>query len=533
MNKRILFRIDNSENSGLGHISRSHGIGEQLEFMGYEVYYALDNSWPSEFAAIEPLAKRQVVLDSLHGQSEYEFLYSFMTRNEIPIMVLDSYKASIEWFDFFHRAQIRIFCLDDSNNHNDPRIYKIPYGIRYFGDRELPNLDVGAGALRNVVITAQGDSSIKLPKSTTTKRIFVYLGSNPQENEVKSVVSGVLRGLKNSELNIEMILIKSRFVSQDFLCDLFSEARLPPRVKLLLLDFCDGLLPVISSCDLVIGAANTIIYQTSACRIPQITFSLNPTQQNEDFQLEQIGHYFNLGNLDAFDDELFPKFLALTLNRLHILKTLLSDVNDRPGYAGARNAAIYIHSSLIKSNELSSNRHHREYSEERLSSSAVFTVRETKASDVNLILEGRNMESTRKYMIETKEISKPSHYAWWFTNHRENFIGLTGDAPCIYIWHEVREIRGEKFLIGGWTPVCKNLHFSTILEALNWQLGTTSVKYPGLKWLAAVHKDNSVTQFLVNRIGFKRANPESLLFDAALEMFFAGAPTDEYLLYSS
>ena len=533
MNKPILFRIDNSENSGLGHITRSHGIGEQLEFMGYEVYYALDNSWPSELAAIEPLAKRQVILDSLHGQSEYEFMYSFMARNEIPTMVLDSYKATTEWFDFFHGTQIRIFCLDDSNNYRDPRIHKIPYGIRYFGDRELPNFVAGAEALRNVVIAAQGNSSIKLPKLTSSKRIFVYLGSNPQEKEVRSVVSGVLRGLNGSESNIEILLIKSRFVSQDFLYNWFSASKLSPRVQFVLLDFCDSLLPVILSCDLVIGAANTIIYQTSACRIPQITFSLNHTQQNEDFQLEQIGHYFNLGYLDAFDDDHFPKFLNLTLNRLQILKTLQSKVNNRPGYEGAKNIATYIHSRLMKSNELSSNRYLNEYSEERLSSTNVFTVRETTASDVNLILEGRNMESTRKYMIETKEISKPSHYAWWFTNHRESFIGLTGNTPSIYIWHEVREFRGEKFLIGGWTPVCKNLHFSTILEALNWQLGTTSVKYPGLKWLAAVHKDNSVTQFLVNRIGFKKANPESLLFDAALEMFFAGAPTDEYLLYSS
>jgi hypothetical protein len=77
------------------------------------------------------------------------------------------------------------------------------------------------------------------------------------------------------------------------------------------------------------------------------------------------------------------------------------------------------------------------------------------------------------------------------------------------------------------------LHFSTILQALKWQLETTSSKHPGVKWLAAVHKDNTVTQFLVSRIGFKKASPESRFFDAALEMFFAGIPTDEYLLYSS
>ncbi len=77
------------------------------------------------------------------------------------------------------------------------------------------------------------------------------------------------------------------------------------------------------------------------------------------------------------------------------------------------------------------------------------------------------------------------------------------------------------------------MHFLTILKALMWQLETTSSKYPGLKWLAAVHKDNSVAQFLVSRLGFKKAKTESRFFHAASEMFFAGVPTDEYLFYSS
>lgn len=533
MSRSILFRIDNSENSGLGHITRAKGIGEQLELLGYKAYYALDNSWPSEFTSRMPLRERLVIMDSLHGESEHAFLSSFMAKKQITTLILDSYRATDEWFNFFHDSQIRLFCLDDSNTLNNPRVDKIPYGIRYFGNRERQHLGLGAEALRHVVLTSQGHPPIKLPKFTPAKRIFVYLGTNPQKNEVKAAISGVLRGLKNSESDIEIVLIKSRYVSQHFLSDLFSAAQLPPSIQFLLLDFCESLLPVISSCDLVIGAANSIIYESSACLVPQITFSLNSTQKNEDFQLEQIGHYFNLGSLAEFDDEHFSSFLNLTLSRLSILKTLLSNAYVRPGFDGANNVAAYIHARLTQSSETGFHRGLNEDSEKRLPINGDFTIREAKTSDVNLILEGRNMETTRKFMISTKEISKPSHYTWWFTNQRENFIGLAGDSPCIYIWHEVREIKGEKFIVGGWTPLCKTLHFSIILEALKWQLETTSAKYPGLKWLAAVHKDNSVTQFLVSRIGFKQASLESRFFDSALEIFFAGVPTDEYLLYSS
>ncbi len=533
MTRSILFRIDNSENSGIGHVTRCHGIGEQLKTMGYEVYYALDNSWPSELTLKVPLTERLIILNSHRVESEQKFLLDFMAKNEILVLVLDSYKVTNEWYHSFDDFRINLFFLDDSNSLDNPRVHKIPYGIRYFGDREQQKVSLGTEALKNVVLASQSEPLSKLPKNPAAKRIFVYMGSNPQECEVKCVISGVTRALKNFEAEIEIALIKSKYVNQDLFKDLFYADKLSPTIQFLFLDFCESLLPIISSCDLVIGAANSIIYQTSVCLVPQITFSLNPTQKNEDFQLEQIGHYFNLGSLDEFDDEHFSSFLSLALGRLSILKSLLSNAPNRPGFEGAKNIAAYIHARSTHSSKIRIHGGLNEVSENRLLANEDFTVREAKTSDVNLILEGRNIEATRKFMISTKEISKSSHYTWWFTNKRENFIGLLGDTPCIYIWHEVREIRGEKFLVGGWTPLCKALHFSIILGALKWQLRTTSTKYPGLKWLAAVHKDNTVTQFLVNRIGFKEANSESRFFDFALEMFFAGVPTDEYLLYFS
>ncbi len=452
MSSSIILRIDNSENSGLGHVTRSRAIGEQLESMGHEVYYALDNSWPSELTTSKPLGERLVIIDSLRGESEHEFLSSFMARNQITVLFLDSYKTTSEWFHFFHGSQIQVFYLDDSNRPSNSQIQRIPYGVRYYGERERPTLSLGTKAMRNVVLTPQGHPSIKLPRFTPGKRIFVYLGSSPQENEVKTVISGVLRGVKNSELNIEIVLIKSRFMNEEFLSDLYSAIQVPPSIQFLFLDFCESLLPVISGCDLVIGATNTIIYQTAACLVPQITFSLNSTQVNEDFQLEQIGHYFNIGCLDGFNDENFSSFLNLALNRLPHLKSLLSNASDRPGYDGAKKVASCIHAGSINSRKIDSGQELREHSENRLPVNANFTIKEANTRDVNLIFEGRNMESTRKFMIETREISKPSHYTWWFTNKRENFIGLTGDTPCIYIWHEVREIKGEEFLVGGWTP---------------------------------------------------------------------------------
>lgn len=533
MSSSIIFRIDNSDNSGLGHVTRSHAIGEQLESMGHEVYYALDNPWPSELTTIKPLRERLVILDSLYGKSEHEFLSSFMARNQITVLFLDSYKTTDEWFHFFIGSQIQIFYLDDSNRLSNPQIQRIPYGVRYFGERERPTLSLGIKALGNVALTPQSHPSIKLPRLTRGKRIFVYLGSSPQENEVKSVISGVLRGVKNSEIEVEIVLIKSRFMNQDLLSDLSSAIQLPPCIQFLFLDFCENLLPVISSCDLVIGATNTIIYQSSVCRVPQITFSLNSTQVSEDFQLEQIGHYFNLGCLDEFNDEHFSSFLNLALNRLPHLTSLLSNSCNHLGYDGAKKVADYIHAGSIHSRQIGSGQELTEDSESRLPTNADFNVREANTRDVNLIFEGRNMGSTRKFMIDTRKISKSSHYTWWFTNKRENYIVLTGDTPCIYIWHEVRKIKGEEFLVGGWTPLGKTSHFLTILKALRWQLETTSSKYPGLKWLAAVHKDNSVAQFLVSRVGFKKANTESRFFDAASEMFFSSVPTEEYLLYSS
>ena len=169
MNKSILFRIDNSENSGLGHLARSHPIGEQLESIGYEVYYALDIPWPSEFKSRKPVRDRLVIVDSLRTESEQEFLSTFMERHQITVLFLDSYKTNGEWFEFFQNSPIRIFYLDDSSSMERPRIQRIPYGIRYFGERGRPDPSLGTKALRNVVLTSPGHSLIKLPKFATSR----------------------------------------------------------------------------------------------------------------------------------------------------------------------------------------------------------------------------------------------------------------------------------------------------------------------------------------------------------------------------
>jgi spore coat polysaccharide biosynthesis predicted glycosyltransferase SpsG len=533
MNRSILIRIDNSEESGLGHISRSAEIGRILKLHDYQVFYALDRQWPKEFNSGSPNIGELLVLTASPKSHEKETIARFIKQYGIENLLVDSYKITEDWCKPFQKMGVRIFAIEDSSVSLQFLENVIPYGIRYLGTRQFPNLGEGSKAISNVIITAGvGELDIEsIPGNS--KRVFVYLGSNPSQQIFDQVLEGLLRCTRDSEMGLQLIFLRSNNISEDLVHSLISDSPISNRIKVTFVDFTPNIEGLIANCDLVIGAANTSIYYSSAGLIPQITFPLNSSQQNDDFQLEQLGHFFNLESIGDFQDTYFPSFFNSSLVNLPIYKSLLRAAGARPAMNGAQRIVDSIDAVISNRNSFHLPHTLTEVSEDVRGSAHAFRLRAATDSDVNIIYEGRNLDATRNFMINQKRISKPEHYAWWFDNARENYVGELGETASIYIWHQIREFEGTKFLIGGWTPLCSDLHLSVALEALRWQIKATSEQFPRVKWLAAVHKKNSATRFLVNRIGFKECDRNSFSYQAAEAIILGGDGDDDFVLYSS
>ncbi len=531
MSNSLLFRIDNSDGSGLGHFVRSLEIALALKLLGVRIYFVLDNTWPRDFAALKPFEDDLIVLSNLDQADEFASISRFIQKYNIANIFVDSYKTTIQWFDGFHNLGIKIFLLDDCNQSASPYIVKIPYGLRFYGTRHDPQISLGEQAIANVVLSDSEILPLNEYKKSKYVRIFVYLGTNPFKDVARKVFLSLLKCISHSKIFVEFIAIRSEIVNEKFIAYLLGDFDELGNVIFELVDFSSNFDQLISNVDLVVGASNTSLYYTSIHKIPHITFPLNPSQKNDDFQLEQLGHYFNLNSLADFDDARFDSFFIFMVENRRKLKILFKEATARPDSRGANRVANFLFSQLSGQRvpELS-------FTQDAITAKKTemgFKVRRAENKDVNLILESRNLEATRKFMLNRSLISKPEHYAWWFSNNRENFIVCNREIPSIYIWHELVQINRGTFLIGGWTPLTEGVHLSLVLEALNWQISSTSLKHPFIQWIAAVHSDNLATHFLVNRIGFKPSEPGSATYIAAQTFFLDGMESEEFVLYSS
>ena len=531
MSNSLLFRIDNSDGSGLGHFVRSLEIAHALKLLGVRIYFVLDNTWPSDFAALKPFEGDLIVLGDLGQADEFASISRFIQNHHIANIFVDSYKTSKQWFDGFQNLGIKIFLLDDCNQSASPYILKIPYGLRFYGTRQNPQISLGKQAIANVVLSVSEILPFNDYKKSKYVRIFIYLGTNPFKDDARTVFSRLLKCISDSKILVEFVAIRSEIVNERFISNLLGDFGEPANVIFELVDFSINFDQLISKVDLVVGASNTSLYYTSVHKIPHIAFPLNPSQKNDDFQLEQLGHYFNLNSLDDFDDTRFDSFFIFAVENRGKLKMLFNEATATPDSSGANRVASYLFSHLSGQRVPESSVTQDAITAKK--SEMGFKVRRAENKDVNLILESRNLEATRMFMLNRSSISKPEHYAWWFSNNRENFIVCNREFPSIYIWHELVEINRGTFLIGGWTPLTEGVHLSLVLEALNWQIATTSLKYPSIQWIAAVHRDNLATHFLVNRIGFKSSEPGSASYVAAQTFFLDGIEPEEFVLYSS
>jgi hypothetical protein len=135
-------------------------------------------------------------------------------------------------------------------------------------------------------------------------------------------------------------------------------------------------------------------------------------------------------------------------------------------------------------------------------------LRAVRDSDINHYLESRNLAANRRNMIGCQDIPQLQHYAWWFEARRDSFLLEKDGVPCLYIWHEMREHEGRRFLIGGWFVCEGEARFQDALLALNWQLEHCDAHYPGAPWIAVINRTNRFVKLLNEYIGFQDIAPE-------------------------
>lgn len=147
-------------------------------------------------------------------------------------------------------------------------------------------------------------------------------------------------------------------------------------------------------------------------------------------------------------------------------------------------------------------------------------IRKINISDINHVLETRNLNFNRKFMINKKKIKSIDHYIWWFLNKRESFVASINSKIKIYFWHEVIKYQKEKYCIGGWHSNSLNLNMLEILYILKWQLKYLVQKRKNYTWIAVTKKNNKAILSLTSLLGYKKIDFKESKFNKIINKTF-------------
>lgn len=500
---KILFRVSNNQNDGLGHVVRSLQIANKFSKKGIDTYIVTDKPINIDFKSQNISSEIKVHLENFIELSELEKAIKIDGEKIIfDLLVIDSFDLNVivQYVRKFERD--KAFLIVDNLRTFPNFDNKIGIGIK-FGRNE----DSVLYPVRNLP---------EISGKSKKMKILIYFGSHILDSKVIAFIK-ILDDISKQKFFSEYEMVFFAHKDSDLFFKL--KERLNSWSQSKKTKLIDNIDDYWGDYCLIIGSASTIIYEAYKFNIPMITIAMNESQKNFDWQLERLGHYINFLTLEELLNDKFQLLVSYILKNLQLIrhKSFSNCVGLDPNSANKiANLILNKKSNILNPNLIKSN---------NIESSVRVEALDLK--HINRLIEARNTETQNKFLVKSEKISKLDHYLWWFQNKRQNYVLSWGNNECVYIWHQQAIVEEREYLIGGWLPLQASTKFERIVEALSWQLNYVSglINTP---WLAVIHNANKSTLFLNSRAGFEEVTESTIEYWDACKIFELGDKQKEF-----
>jgi spore coat polysaccharide biosynthesis predicted glycosyltransferase SpsG len=507
---RVAFRTHAGRRSGLGHLVRCVNLAGELRALGADCHFFLDDVEAGSAAFLQGFpadALYDTPPDTLDAEADARRFLQRAGELSCPWVVLDDYRLDDDWEGVVKAAGLSVCAFDDLLR---PHQCDLLVDMRWrrddtasaYADRVSPGTTRLLGPAYAMLGPAYRQRVPSRP-DTGIFRILVSLGGAGDLAITRDIVDRLLRhaGQFKRPLQLCPVLGPLSGNHQDFLARYRGRPEVQPVVG------ATDLYPQLCRSDLYIGATGGMLYQLLALKIPALTFALGENQQSDPAALQDIGHYFHLGDWTPRELDCLPDFVAAVMGHRARIRRLTADASVPVDGFGARRVAealLGLPATTPPRSEHPASRN--ETPEEALSD--VHRLRPVTDRDINHYLASRNLAANRGNMIDTGAIAQLSHYAWWFGAPRQSYLLTRDGEPCLYIWHQRRSVQGREFLIGGWFVCGERAGFQDALLALDWQLRHCEREAPGVPWIAVIQRQNRYVQLLNRYLGFTEVEAE-------------------------
>ncbi|MCF6434700.1 pseudaminic acid biosynthesis protein PseG [Pseudoalteromonas sp. MMG022] len=511
----IAFRIDSL--SGLGHFMRSKWLALALKEQGVACKLFLDNQPNKELC--EPFCQDVVIVPrGLTQVQQASWCTQYLSEQGLTPShwVIDGYKFSMQWELAVKSPQVGVVVIDDlARSHEADWVIDAKWqGHQTFSrydDRVSEDTQLLLGPEYALLSPQYAQFKPQLQRQNS---LLFSLGGGGDWSRLTELISHLLHQ-DNGLLKIEVI-IGPYATSTEELSQLAEKF-----ANLHLITGENSLYHYYVQCGLFVGALGTSLYELAATQTSAVTFSIADNQHNDQQDLEQLGHYFHIPDLlDYPVNEIASTLHALLQYRERLNKLAQSAAVKVDGLGAQRVCSVLLNNHHSQKQVLPK----ASYEETSIQITPDLTLRPVQDTDINHYLNARNRADNAWRMTITKQISQLQHYRWWFANQRASFVLESEGGALLYIWHQLFEIRGQQYLIGGWFAASDDVGFAHAQLILDWQLKETAKLWPKAHWLAVINKENKFVNLLNQRAGFVAVAEGSPEFESILALFPDATP---------
>ncbi|UQB42707.1 hypothetical protein JX580_02080 [Thiomicrospira microaerophila] len=525
----FIFRVFANERSGLGHLTRCALLAKKCCELGFEsklVCDVLDQKHLS-FASgisIEGLYPNMPTFIDQMKDADLFIDICRLFQQHLKWVIVDHYMLDAAWESAVKKnLNVKVLSIDDlmrehecdalvdyrwrGASTNNAYKHKIPiYAAAFLGVRYaiMPQITEFSKSIRSskkndvfVILISMGGGG----DGVFIKQLLVALAENIQVQSMTinfQVVIGPF--MQNKTALLEELSNLTRESSTDLI--------VTPLVGL------NDLTEVITNCDLYLGAAGSVIYPLRAVNKPAITFAVADNQENDLQQLADIGQYWHLNNLSLDDLPTLSAFVQEVITQYARVQQLFSKAHVSIDDCGTERVARYLCFD------------EKESLQSTISELPLHAVKSDlhlePVDDQDLVhyLLSRNRDANRKNMLDNRPIPALHHFSWWLKTQRQSFkLVNPTNQTLLYIWHELKVVDSQSFLIGGWFVADEGVGVQEAMFALDWQLRTCEKDYPDATWIAVINQRNKTVKRLNDYFGFKEITTSSRYYSIIKRLF--------------
>lgn len=523
------FRI--ATRQGVGHLMRMKWLAKEFIELGHKVVFIVDSCQSNVLDKIRDLdvVVRQVdvAASSYNLQLDAEYCLQALQEFDCRYFVIDSYWHGIE-FETYFDAYTRVVFDDIEREHQCDLLFDQKWQGQETTKRYLKkvpnNCQRYLGPAYSMLAPEYAQS---VPPKLCEKNTVLYsLGGGGD----LQIVTNLLKELAPKTPNIDhQVVIGPQATNTASVSALASEfdniqCHVEPH----------SLYPLYLGADLFVGALGTSLYELAATELPAVTFELAENQHNDIVDLETLGHFFHLGQVNALSPKTMARLVKQLLDNLDRVRKLRACADLTIDGLGTKRVASKIlqqpllenlpqHSRLQQTKRLT--RINKVDFTEKLDEQ--FNIRSVNDADINRYRLARNLPNNAQRMTINDEIPAIDHYIWWLSNSRQSFVLEENNQAILYIWHDEKVINDQTYLFGGWFTAQKDIPFNVAMMALSWQLRYSKQQTPEAIWLAVIHKENKFVNLLNKYMGFTETAPGSIAY-ATTESIFPKASEQKF-----